>query len=298
MQVSNWFINARVRLWKPMVEEMYLEEIKEQEQNNDNTNRSAKDQSSKELWSASATNATHESSSGALKLDQQINSFHSKPERLINNQNTSPTEISNSDNNSLSTSPMGGGSFQSQYSGFHLAESSSEIQIRSSPKKPRSSEMQQHFPGSMNMEMKPGGEETRKANTEFDTERHNKDGCPLMTSGDENHGGGYGGAFSMEDIGRFNVTDQLAPRFHGNGVSLTLGLPHNDNLSLSATQHGFLPQNMHLGGRLEMETNENEFCGINNTTAPPSSHSGTSYENIDIQNRKRFAAQLLRNFVA
>ncbi|XP_044476277.1 homeobox protein BEL1 homolog isoform X2 [Mangifera indica] len=28
-QVSNWFINARVRLWKPMVEEMYLEEAKE-----------------------------------------------------------------------------------------------------------------------------------------------------------------------------------------------------------------------------------------------------------------------------
>ncbi|KAF3974232.1 hypothetical protein ACB098_10G126400 [Castanea mollissima] len=32
-QVSNWFINARVRLWKPMVEDMYLEEIKERENN-------------------------------------------------------------------------------------------------------------------------------------------------------------------------------------------------------------------------------------------------------------------------
>lgn len=29
VQVSNWFINARVRLWKPMVEEMYLEDQKE-----------------------------------------------------------------------------------------------------------------------------------------------------------------------------------------------------------------------------------------------------------------------------
>ncbi|KAI5084072.1 hypothetical protein GOP47_0000241 [Adiantum capillus-veneris] len=27
-QVSNWFINARVRLWKPMIEEMYVEESK------------------------------------------------------------------------------------------------------------------------------------------------------------------------------------------------------------------------------------------------------------------------------
>ncbi|GMI64637.1 hypothetical protein HRI_000133000 [Hibiscus trionum] len=31
-QVSNWLVNARVRLWKPMVEEMYLEEIKEHEE--------------------------------------------------------------------------------------------------------------------------------------------------------------------------------------------------------------------------------------------------------------------------
>ncbi|KAJ1296469.1 hypothetical protein BS78_01G303100 [Paspalum vaginatum] len=31
-QVSNWFINARVRLWKPMVEEMYAEEMKDDPQ--------------------------------------------------------------------------------------------------------------------------------------------------------------------------------------------------------------------------------------------------------------------------
>ncbi|XP_008808897.1 BEL1-like homeodomain protein 4 [Phoenix dactylifera] len=31
-QVSNWFINARVRLWKPMVEEMYQQEVKEDEE--------------------------------------------------------------------------------------------------------------------------------------------------------------------------------------------------------------------------------------------------------------------------
>lgn len=31
VQVSNWFINARVRLWKPMIEEMYQQECKELE---------------------------------------------------------------------------------------------------------------------------------------------------------------------------------------------------------------------------------------------------------------------------
>jgi hypothetical protein len=28
-QISNWFINARVRLWKPMIEEMYNDEFSE-----------------------------------------------------------------------------------------------------------------------------------------------------------------------------------------------------------------------------------------------------------------------------
>ncbi|KAL6606478.1 hypothetical protein ACP70R_042131 [Stipagrostis hirtigluma subsp. patula] len=32
-QVSNWFINARVRLWKPMIEDMYKEEVKQSEEN-------------------------------------------------------------------------------------------------------------------------------------------------------------------------------------------------------------------------------------------------------------------------
>ncbi|RZC66483.1 hypothetical protein C5167_010173 [Papaver somniferum] len=36
-QVSNWFINARVRLWKPMVEEMYKEEFGEAELDSNST---------------------------------------------------------------------------------------------------------------------------------------------------------------------------------------------------------------------------------------------------------------------
>ncbi|CAN8276296.1 unnamed protein product [Cochlearia groenlandica] len=36
-QVSNWFINARVRLWKPMVEEIYKEELTENDSSSENT---------------------------------------------------------------------------------------------------------------------------------------------------------------------------------------------------------------------------------------------------------------------
>ncbi|KAM2227699.1 hypothetical protein ACFXTI_014478 [Malus domestica] len=42
-QVSNWFINARVRLWKPMVEEMYMEETKERENNMNISNMTSSD---------------------------------------------------------------------------------------------------------------------------------------------------------------------------------------------------------------------------------------------------------------
>jgi len=263
-----------------MVEEMYLEEMKDHEQANGSENTRSKELS-KEL--GSTANVAPES--GAIKLDN----LQSKQDSF-NNQNTSPTEISANS----SMSPIGG-SLQS-HSGFHLAGSSD---VQRSPNKPRSSEMQ-NSPSSIlsvEMEMKHNGEHanTREANTKFGIERHHKDGYPLM-SGNANHGGSFG-AFTMEDIGnRFNVTtEQLASRFHGNGVSLTLGLPHNENLSMSGTQHGFLSQNIHLGRRLEMGTSGNEFCAIN---TPPSSHSGTTYESIDIQNRKRFVAQLLPDFVA
>ncbi|KAG0610080.1 hypothetical protein M758_7G037800 [Ceratodon purpureus] len=42
-QVSNWFINARVRLWKPMVEEMHVEEQKESDERQA-AERAARDQ--------------------------------------------------------------------------------------------------------------------------------------------------------------------------------------------------------------------------------------------------------------
>lgn len=65
-QVSNWFINARVRLWKPMVEEMYQQESKEegdedhqnQDQERENNNIAASPPSSAQTPMPSSTAAT------------------------------------------------------------------------------------------------------------------------------------------------------------------------------------------------------------------------------------------------
>ncbi|XP_022971683.1 BEL1-like homeodomain protein 4 [Cucurbita maxima] len=46
-QVSNWFINARVRLWKPMVEEMYQQEAKEEEEDDDDDDEDNTDEDTK-----------------------------------------------------------------------------------------------------------------------------------------------------------------------------------------------------------------------------------------------------------
>ncbi|KAL1208812.1 BEL1-like homeodomain protein 5 [Cardamine amara subsp. amara] len=50
-QVSNWFINARVRVWKPMVEELYLEEMDiEESKYGSNLNDTNKGSSSKKPY--------------------------------------------------------------------------------------------------------------------------------------------------------------------------------------------------------------------------------------------------------
>ncbi|GAA0161013.1 homeodomain transcription factor [Lithospermum erythrorhizon] len=75
-QVSNWFINARVRLWKPMVEEMYLEELKEQQNNN-----------LRESMDGQAAGTD-------LQLDDDngnVNSSNKQNHQLLNNEDHKPT---------------------------------------------------------------------------------------------------------------------------------------------------------------------------------------------------------------
>ncbi|KAG2308378.1 hypothetical protein Bca52824_028126 [Brassica carinata] len=63
-QVSNWFINARVRVWKPMVEEMYLEEmnIEESRKRGNLSEHGNKGSSSKQL----CNNTTSDESSNFI----------------------------------------------------------------------------------------------------------------------------------------------------------------------------------------------------------------------------------------
>lgn len=287
-QVSNWFINARVRLWKPMVEEMYLEEIKDQEQNGseDKTSKSEHDEDS-------ASKSTAAQEKNLVKETQNSKSFKSSEDNLTNQNVQSMISMS-----TIATSPIGGGNARNQ-SGFSLIGSSElEGLTQGSPKKPRNSDMNMMLSPSnvpsISIDVKPGGNEATNDLMPMkfdDDDRQSRDGYSFIGN-QMNFIQGFG-QYPIGEIGRFDA-EQFTPRFSGNGVSLTLGLPHCENLSLSATHQNFLPsQNIQLGRRVEIGE-PNEF-GTINTQSP---HASAAYENMNIQNRKRFAAQLLPDFVA
>ncbi|KAK4380619.1 hypothetical protein RND71_002481 [Anisodus tanguticus] len=278
-QVSNWFINARVRLWKPMVEEMYLEEIKEHKQDGSDQEKTSKLGDQNEDSTTSRSIAAQEKSPGS---DSQNKNSVSKQE------NNMAIPMSNA----TSISPNGM-SIRNQPAGFNLIRSPviESINItQGSPKKPRGNEML-HSPNtvpSINMDVKPNEEQM---SMKFGDDRQDIDGFSLM-GGPMNFMGGFG-SYPIGEIARFSTEQFSAPYSASGTVSLTLGLPHNENLSMSATHHSFLPipsQNIQIGNEA------NEFGSLN---TPTSAHSTTSvYENFNIRNRKRFAAPLLPDFVA
>lgn len=286
-QVSNWFINARVRLWKPMVEEMYLEEIKEHEQNGLGQEKTSKLGEQNEDSTTSRSIATQDTSPGS---DSQNKSFVSKQDNHLPQHNpASPMPMSNA-----TSIPPIGMNIRNQSAGFNLI-GSPEIEsiniTQGSPKKQRSNEML-HSPNSIpsiNMDVKPN---EQQMSMKFGDDRQDRDGFSLM-GGPMNFMGGFG-AYPIGEIARFSTEQFSAPYSTSGTVSLTLGLPHNENLSMSATHHSFLPiptQNIQIGS----EPNH-EFGSLN---TPTSAHSTSSvYENFNIQNRKRFAAPLLPDFVA
>ncbi|XP_077241354.1 BEL1-like homeodomain protein 1 [Tasmannia lanceolata] len=251
-QVSNWFINARVRLWKPMVEEMYMEETKEHEQNCSD-DKTSKSEVNEELASKSV--ATQENSPNKTEAINGLNS-------------PNPTSAMGNVRTQAGFSLIGSSDSQGS---FHDKEGI----LGGNPKKARKNEFQNsNTVPLMSDDMDMKSDETNE-----------RDLCMKF-----NHGGGFG-AYQFGEIGRFDP-EQFTPRFSGNGVSLTLGLPHCENLSLSGPQQTFLSnQNFPMGRRMEMSNEANDFCNMNTPSA-------NAYENLNIPNRKRFAAQLLPDFVA
>ncbi|KAM0038556.1 putative transcription factor Homeodomain-TALE-BEL family [Helianthus debilis subsp. tardiflorus] len=247
-QVSNWFINARVRLWKPMVEEMYLEECKEHEQNRSEENKVSKSEQSDDNPSSSKHGKSHSPESSKRGFNQP------PPPQMTVSTTVSSSPTANRIN------------FQNA-SSFTLVNSSQMEGIAQfSPKKPRNNERQQ------------------LQQQQQQQQQQSEVGFTILGNPTD-FMGGLGG-YPIGEIGRF-TTEQFQPPYSSNTVSLTLGLPDCDNLSMSRAHQSFLPnQNIQQS---------NEFEVMNQAS---SSHSTAMYETMNIQNQKRFAAQPLPDFVA
>ncbi|XP_049379460.1 BEL1-like homeodomain protein 3 [Solanum stenotomum] len=250
-QVSNWFINARVRLWKPMVEEMYMEEVKKnnQEQNIEPNNNEI---------------VGSKSSVPQEKLPISSNIIH----------NASPNDISTS---TISTSPTGGGgSIPAQtVAGFSFIRSLNRENIddQRNNKKARN-EMQNCSTStilSMEREIinKVVQDETIKSEKFNNTQTRE---CYSLMTPNYTMDDQFGTRFNNQNHEQLATTTTT---FHqGNGhVSLTLGLPPNSE-------------------------NQHNYIGLENHYNQPTHHPNISYENIDFHSGKRYATQLLQDFVS
>ncbi|CAK9158733.1 unnamed protein product [Ilex paraguariensis] len=110
-QVSNWFINARVRLWKPMVEEMYQQESKEETEERERNPNSGNAQTPTPTTTtatamASASTTTTPSSITATGKKSEINAIDNDPSLIaINNRQCFSENQAKQTNCSTTTMP-------------------------------------------------------------------------------------------------------------------------------------------------------------------------------------------------
>jgi hypothetical protein len=238
-----------------MVEEMYLEETKDQE----------KDDTEGENSSKSDADKSQNSNSAPPKK-----SICSKSEQ----KNTSLSMTQTNTMDQIHSAPM-----LAQPDSFYGAD---EELMQQKLKKVRCEETYQP-----NMVARSLGIETRRE------EVNNRELLMKFMEGGAQVGFGSTGYTMADPMGRFN-SEQFAPRYGGNGVSLTLGLPHCETMPMSGAQQPFLSND---GIRLEMGTEANEYCGLGNNSAPVAPHQSNAYD-MNMQSTKSFAAHLMRDFVA
>lgn len=244
---------------------MYLEEIKEQEEGGGSENK--------------ASNKSPPKNEDTISLSKGAISFSPTP-----HDETKPKQQGMMNHHNAITAAAA--NVPGNQSGFSLTDM--EGMAATSPKRLRSSGCNEIMLQSINMEMKQREQRVGRDEYSFMGNLMGSFGQYPMDME-----GGEGGRFD-ETEHHHHQQQQFStrPRFSGgnNGVSLTLGLPHCENLSLSGAHHqGFLqnPNTVQIMGR-QMNHDHHQFGGATNTAAA-----------FEIQNNgKRFAAHLLHDFVA
>ncbi|KAI5055969.1 hypothetical protein GOP47_0029490 [Adiantum capillus-veneris] len=269
-QVSNWFINARVRLWKPMVEEMYAEEVKDEEfiEGSDKPSRDQGDDGSKGPGVQDA--AGKNESSRSLK---QGNSSDFKTEGFLEAREAVDRDNSVIQSKILTTSLSDSLMLQErESSGQGVKRVRSDL--------------------STNLDMKSydlhSGHLLTKGRTE-DTFGIPSEG---LVQDDDQNLGSYG-MYQLGGFNRFSNQGLGATYPNSTAVSLTLGLQRSEGLSVSGAQQNYMHGQgpLHIERRQEGEMNPVNFYSMHDISG---GHPG-SYEVMNLQDRKRFASHMLQH---
>eukprot|EP01018_Ginkgo_biloba_P012684 Gb_36166 [translate_table: standard] len=304
-QVSNWFINARVRLWKPMVEEMYVEETKEGESERPSDEKIVKESGEKKEESGSKAAATGNSGNGNeqkhiknMRVDNTARDAGGEQQNGAAGGGSKSENISNLINVRNQSFGMVGASDGPV---FHEVENEGIRQGQLKKARNGTQDSTALLSQNMSIDVDLKSEETNSEdfcdNSKFNDERHNTEDYSLVHNAmvHPDNSGSFG-SYQIGDLSRYGQ-QSFTPRFSGSGgVSLTLGLQHTDGLSLSGTQQSYISsQSLGSGRRHDLGSDTDDYCNMNETSAV---HPANAYENINMQNRKRFATQLLHDFVA
>ncbi|TVU26777.1 hypothetical protein EJB05_29338, partial [Eragrostis curvula] len=285
-QVSNWFINARVRLWKPMVEEMYLEETKDRDAagNDEGKSGAGNDNSGGggDVTPRADGGGAAAMSKAAARLD------HSASTKGVVHGGSTLLELA-------------GDQQAAVHAGFYDDDDDEDVDEQRRLKKARGGDeptFHQHHHhhvhdmAALHAQAAAAAAARQQQHEEVSHREllmkfmESGGGAPRTTTEQHHHQhdeGGYSSLFAAHQAqaayGQF--TSEPFAAFAGNngGVSLTLGLPHGAG----------------AGGAAADQSTASFLMGGSTVTSDSAGHGGGGY---DMQSTKSFAAQLMRDFVA
>nr|CAB3490976.1 unnamed protein product [Digitaria exilis] len=273
-QVSNWFINARVRLWKPMVEEMYLEETKDQDGGAGNNNDDGKSKSGDTSNGVDGVVTPRADAMSKQAAAAEGSGVHGS---------TTLLELA--------------GDQHTPHAGYYDGEDDGDDDVAMDRRLKKARGSDDHQPPAFHHVHDMAAlhaQAAAAARQQHDEVSHRELLMKFMESGgagagrDHHHhhhhdGGGYS-LFTPGPYGHHQFGSEHQFAFAGNGgVSLTLGLPHGAG-----------------GGAAGGEQTATFLMGSSNGGGGDSgSHGGAAggYD-MNMQSTKSFAAQLMRDFVA
>lgn len=274
-QVSNWFINARVRLWKPMVEEMYIEETKEEKVDQVGQNAEAEaerstgtnnDENTMFNSGGADNKCTANSEEAAFKLDHSSSTTSQ----------TGQADIISSGNVTL-----------------HLQSKDPEMAVARETSESLSS-MNTSHEGDMKLDAAPGynifeqdkGFRNDLYASKFQTAGHT--GMSVDFSS-------YNNTTTSTTVAEYSHGDLTPRQFANSGVSLTLGLRHSGGLSYNPLNEQKYDNNIYFSRVQDDADPGSQYSMLDNEVSPGNGF--MQEQDIEYRNYIVNGSRLLHDFV-